>query len=199
MLCNPHPAHPLFNLTTIPIILTNRLVTIWGNVMNLLFRREQTGVSGRVKFRLWAKTELDEDEEHIVRRYRFDEARLIQELQPNLMRTAALIGLGVAAVVFLLAMRFWFGGFLALAAGAAAGYFFYDRKRESLFVRDLIHGRYFVCDSVVDLAKKEARVSSIAAVLRQVMETAKHWDGTETVPIEALSKEEAKYLVVRSL
>lgn len=168
--------------------------------MNLLFKRNQTdGGIGKVKFKLWAKSEFDENEEHIVKRYRFDAARLIDVDQPLLMRNAIIIGLIAAAVVFLVASRFWFGGALAIAAGIAAGYFFYDRNRETVLVRDLMHGRYFTCDSVVDLARKEAWLSSVAAVLRQVMETAKHWDGTETIPIEALSKEEAKYVAIKGL
>ena len=40
--------------------------------MNLLFKRAQTDdATGKVKvkFKLWAQTELDEDEQHIVKRY----------------------------------------------------------------------------------------------------------------------------------
>lgn len=168
--------------------------------MNLLLKRNQTdGAIGKVKFTLWAKTELDEDEEHIVRRYRFDNAKVIDVLQPNLPRNAVLIGLGAAALAFVILFRVPFNNILAVAIGIGAGWFFYDRKRESLFVRDLIHGRYFTCDSVVDLARKEAWLAAVIAVLRQVMETAKHWDGTETIPIEALSKEEAKYIAIKGL
>jgi hypothetical protein len=167
--------------------------------MNLLFKREQTGASGKVKFRLWAQTELDEEERHIVQRYRFDSAKVIDVLQPALLRNAVLLGLAAAAVAFVILGRLPFSWLLALGTGAAAGYFYYDRKRESLFVRDLIHGRHFVCDSVIDLARKEAWLASVVAVLRQVMETAKHWDGTETIPIGALSKEEAKYIAIKGL
>ena len=131
--------------------------------------------------------------EHIVKRYRFDAARLIDVDQPLLMRNAIIIGLIAAAVVFLVASRFWFGGALAIAAGIAAGYFFYDRNRETVLVRDLMHGRYFTCDSVVDLARKEAWLSSVAAVLRQVMETAKHW----MVPRPFRSKRSARKRQVR--
>jgi hypothetical protein len=88
---------------------------------------------------------------------------------------------------------------LGLAGGAGAAYFYYDRNRESVFVRDLIHGRHFACDSIVDLARKEAWLASVVSVLRQIMESAKHWDGTETIPIEALSKEEAKYIALKGL
>ena len=31
-----------------------------------------------------------------------------------------------------------------------------NEKRETIFVKDMLHGRNFTCDSVVELAKKEA-------------------------------------------
>lgn len=168
--------------------------------MNLLFKRAQTDdATGKVKFKLWAQTELDEDEQHIVKRYRFDGAKVIDVFQPNLLRSAVLVAFSVSVVVYFLLSRFWFGMPVGVIAGIAAGYFFYDRKRESVLVRDLIHGRNFACDSVVDLARKEAWLTSVVAVLRQVMESAKHWDGTETIPIAALSKEEAKYIAIKGL
>ena len=57
--------------------------------MELLFKREQTsGTTGSVKFKLWGKVELDEDETTIVSRYRFDNAILIAAIQPTLVRTS---------------------------------------------------------------------------------------------------------------
>jgi hypothetical protein len=170
--------------------------------MKLLFKRAQTdGVSGKVTFKLWAQTELDDDEKHMVQRYKFDSAKLIDVFQPDLMRFSIGVGLAAAIVLYLL---LWSMGFpmvtlLSLAGGAGAAYFYYDRNRESVFVRDLIHGRHFACDSIVDLARKEAWLTTVVSVLRQIMESAKLWDGTETIPIEALSKEEAKYITLKGL
>ena len=168
--------------------------------MNLLFKRAQTdGATGKVKFRLWAAAELDDDEQRIVKRYRFDDAVLIQVDVPNLLRNAAIVALATGLVVMLLLLQMSLGMLIAAAAGLAAGYFYYDRKRESVLVRDLINGRHFACSSVVELARKEAWVKDAVAVFRQVMETAKHWDGTETIPIVALSKEDAKYIALKAL
>jgi hypothetical protein len=175
----------------------------WGRlVMKLLYKRAQTdGVSGKVTFKVWAQTELDEDEKHIVQRYKFDSAKLIDVFQPNLLRMA--IGVGLAAAVGLYLLLWMMGipmtTLLSVAGGAGAGYFYYDRNRESVFVRDLIHGRNFACDSIVDLARKEAWLTTVVSVLRQIMESAKLWDGTETISIEALSKEEAKYITLKGL
>ncbi len=170
--------------------------------MNLLFKRGQTsGVSRKVTFNLWVQTELDDDEKHIVQRYKFDSAKLIDVFQPNLMRIS--IGIGLAAFVAVMILLWKSSDTLAmilgLGAGIAAGYFYYDRHRESVMVRDLIHGRSFTCDSVVDLARKEAWLGTVVSILRQVMETAKHWDGTETVKIEALTKAEAKFIALKGI
>lgn len=170
--------------------------------MELLFKRAQTaGTVGRVKFRLFAKVELDEGERAVIRRYQFDEAVLIEAFQPGLIRAGALIGVAVfIAVAALLSTAIpltWailFGAF----AGAGSGWCYVNEKRETIFVRDLIHGRHFSCGSVIDLAKKEAWLSGLVYFLRQVMESAKHWDGAESVPVEALPKDEARLLIMRS-
>jgi hypothetical protein len=170
--------------------------------MNLLYKRGQTdSISGKVTFTLWAQTELDDDEQHIVKRYKFDKAKLVDVFQPLLFRTAVSIGFIVSFALYALlwSMDSSLNAPISLVLGAGAAYFFYDRKRESVYVRDLIHGRNFACDSIVDLARKEAWVGTAVAILRQVMETAKHWDGTETVKIEPLTKAEAKFIALRGL
>lgn len=171
--------------------------------MKLLLKRSQTsGQVAKVRFKLWGKVELDEDEQEIVRRYNFDNAVLIDAVQPTLVRSAVLIAAGVAAVLFalLIAMMGGTGAFIvALVGGGGAGYFYFHQKRETILVKDLIHGRYFACDSVIELARKEAWLGVVTSFLRQVMESAKHWDGTETLDVEALPKDEAKLVMIRGL
>lgn len=169
--------------------------------MKLLLRRNQARSRfGLPIFKLWAKLEFEADEAELIKRYKFADARLVRADQPNLIRNTALVG--VAGLLFgwyLFNGLGGFGNFLALIAGGGGAWFFYDRTRETVYVNDLIHGRYFDCNSVIELARKEAWLGIINGYLRQVMETAKFWDGTETVPIEALSKEEAKLVVIRGL
>ncbi|MEQ8964884.1 MAG: hypothetical protein RID91_03595 [Azospirillaceae bacterium] len=171
--------------------------------MKLLFKREQTtGRVGRVQFRLWGKVELTEEEQEIVKRYRFDQAILIEALQPALIRNSLIIGLIVAVVasaLFIGAAGSGPGIALGLLAGGGTGYWWFNEKRETIYVRDLIHGRHFRCTSVIELARKEAWLSTVTAFLRQVMESAKHWDGTETNEIEALPKAEAKLVMLKGL
>jgi hypothetical protein len=169
--------------------------------MELLLRRGQTGRTRHVKFRLWAKTLLDETEQQIMYRYRIDEARIVEPSQPDLLRNAVIIGVVVALVaasIIMNVMRVQWMGVLGAPVGAFAGFLFYDRYREHLLMRDLLHGRYFTCKSIVDLARKEAWVEDAVGILRQVMETAKFWDDVEVVPVEVLSKEAAKFVARRS-
>lgn len=171
--------------------------------MQLLFKRNQTkSNTGRAKFTLWSKVELDEGETAVIRRYGLDHAVLVEAIQPGLLRMAILVGLVafvVGGMVIVSMIGMLLGFWLAVGAGIAAGYFYYDKQRETVYVRDLMHGRYFSCRSVIELARKEAWLGTIVAYLRQVMESAKHWDGTEAVPIPVLSKDDAKELIVRGL
>lgn len=168
--------------------------------MEILFKREQTvGNLKRVNFKLWGQIELDEDEREIVKRYRFDDAVLIEAIQPKLLRNSVLLSL----VVFIPTLTFMgpmgtVGIPLAFLAASGAGYWYFNDKRETIFVKDLLHGRHFSCDSVIELARKEAWLVNIVSYLRQVMESAKQWDGTERHFVEALPKEEARQVILRS-
>ena len=186
--------------------------------MNLLFRRSQsndpTGLTDtpsmpsipfgftKPRFRLWAKVELEPDEQAIVDHYHFDKAILIDTLQPDLLRIAAYLALGVfltSSLIFYTMFNASLAFLLGMMAAGAAAYFYYDKKRESVFVKDLLHGRYFSCRSVIELARKEAWLETVTAFLRQVMESAKNWDGTETIKIEAMEKNAAKQFILKGL
>lgn len=181
--------------------------------MDLLFKRSQSGDADTVKsplpfslgapsFKLWAKIELTSEEQSIVSHYRFEKALLIDAIQPGLLKSAALAGFG--AFVLSLALTssiFPFGGamWLSIIIGCGAGYIYFDKKRESVWVRDLIAGRYFACSSIIELARKEAWLEAIVGYLRQVMKSAETWDGVETIPIKPMDKEAAKRFMVQGL
>ncbi|MEM9762184.1 MAG: hypothetical protein AAF968_06705 [Pseudomonadota bacterium] len=170
--------------------------------MELLFKREQTSFGGRVKFKLWTKIELTEAEQEIIRRYRFSQAVVVDIFQPRLLTWSLIIGAIVGLIAFAI-VGIVVGGeaVILIAAGAAiaAGYWYFHSKRETIYVRDLMHGRYFSCPSVIDLARKEAWLETVVSFLRQVMESAKHWDGTESMTIEPLPKAEAKHVMIQGL
>ncbi len=171
--------------------------------MELLFKREQTtGKLARVNFKLWGKLEISEGEQALINRYRFDEAILIGADDRLLLQGAIKLG-GIVFVIATLLFSYLLssvglGFFLGLAAGIGAGYWLMNEKRETIFVKDMLHGRNFTCDSVIELAKKEAWLEGACAMFRQVMESAKHWDGVEKHTIDPLPKEQARELILRA-
>jgi hypothetical protein len=170
--------------------------------MELLFKREQTpGQLSRVHFMLWGKLEVSEDEQALISRYRFDESALIGADDRALLTVALKVG-GVVFVIAAVLLTYMMNGTIGFLGGAGAGigagYWLMNEKRETIFVRDMLHGRNFKCDSVVELAKKEAWLEGACAVFRQVMESAKHWDGVERHTIDPLPKEQAKELILRA-
>lgn len=172
--------------------------------MDLLFKREQTSstVSSRVTFKLWGKLEVSEDEQALIGRYCLDEAVLIVQDDTHVWQGAIKRGFIVLVVAAVL-----IGNFSSLSnalyasplLALAAGYSYFNEERGTIFVKDLLLGRNFSCRSVVELAKKEAWLQGASEVLRQVMESAKHWDGVERHTIEPLAKEQARELIVRAL
>lgn len=151
-----------------------------------------------MQFKLWAKLELDEPEQALVSRYKFDQSILIADAEPQLIRKAAFLGFIGCIIAYLIVGTILPTGValaIAVVAWAGTGYWYYNEKREKLFVKDLLHGRNFTCDGIIALTQKEAWLNSMSIVLRQVIETAKHWGGTETSDIPVLNREEAKQLV----
>ena len=171
--------------------------------MELLFRREQTpGKLTRVAFKLWAKIEPDDDERTIVNRYKLDNAILIEAIQEGLLRKTIILSVIVFVVVFSVLnayvnLRIGFLGALVFAGGF--GFWYINENRETIFVKDLLHGRDFKCDSVVELARKEAWLGVVVDFLQQVMESAKHWDGTERHTVEPLPKDEARQVIIKGI
>jgi hypothetical protein len=171
--------------------------------MELLFKRDQgKGKLGRINFTLWGKVELTEDEQAMVSRYQFDQAVMIEVMQPTLLKTTAILALAVFLLAYVLFSGIWNSN-AGLALGVvAAGIFsswYLNEKRETIYVKDLLHGRHFKCSSVVELARKEAWLTTVVSFLRQVMESAKHWDGTETISIDPLPKDEARQVIIKGI
>ena len=173
--------------------------------MELLFKREQTGEGFRgVRFKLWAKLELDEEELRMIDHYRLDNAILIEGDESDLIRRSIMIGIvAMVAALFTLGIGFTalgstsLGAIVTILAGGAAGFWWFNEKRETIMVNDLLQGRHFKCKSVIELAKKEAWVEGTVATFRQVMEGSKHWDSTEHKGVPVLPPDEAREMLAR--
>lgn len=178
--------------------------------MDLLLQRAQnlSATTGRTDFKLHAQVDFDEEENALTKKYNLDKTVLIAVDQPGLFRNSIIvIFLCFVVLTPIIAWNLfreialgWTGVYaISLALSIAVGFFYYHQKRETIYLRDLIHGRYFKCPSIIELAKKEAWLDGTVSMLRQVMETAKHWDGTERREILPLPPEDAKRAVIRSI
>ncbi len=174
--------------------------------MNLLLNRDQVQaalfslvplrIGSGVTFSLHATLELDAEEDALLKKYKLTNAPLvvsdpIEDIKQSL-RPAMILGFVAFVVIWLITSFGTAIGFGILTTLVMTGVYF-KTLREQINVNDLlVNGRKFRCDSIVELVRKEAYLENICAYLRQVLESAKHWDDREVVSIRPLSKEDAK-------
>lgn len=176
--------------------------------MDMLFKRTQSRTpNNKVSFQLWAKTDVTEEESELIGKYSMHDAVLIHVLEPHLMRRAVLVAFLVSIFTWLVLVSWllralglylpWTLSLLvALVIGGLIGLMYHNHNRETIMVKDLLFGRYFKCKSVIELARKEAYLQNVASYFRQVIESAKHWGGQQSIPIEPLSPEDAKRAIL---
>jgi hypothetical protein len=154
-----------------------------------------------VIFHLRAELELDDEEEALMTKYRFTTAPLvlsdpIQDMK-DAFRPALVLGV-VTVLTLALFMGIWTAFPIALLVTLVMTVVYFRSLREQIIVKDLLHGgRLFYCDSIVALVKKEAYLEAVCQYLRQVLESAKHWDEREIVPILPLPKDQAILAVLK--
>ncbi len=179
--------------------------------MHLLLTRDQKSAAifsliplrlgSGVTFTLQAALELDAEEQALITKYNFTKAALVvSDPIVDLIRSfrpALLLGLITFFVVWLVWSFSMALGLGVLVVLVMTGVYF-KTLREQIIVSELLAGgRTFRCDSIVELIQKEAYLRHICAYLRQVLESAKHWHDREVVPIEPLSKDDAKQAVLK--
>ena len=168
----------------------------------LLKRAQHPGFFGRINFKLWAMLEVDDDERALIERYDIDQSMVIRGYDEGLWKRGALVGVFGALLAFFIVNYFLYdrtmAGVAALLAWIGTAYWWVNEKRETIYLKDLLHGRSFKCISIIDLAKKEARLDDMCQALRQVVESAKHWDGVEHRDVIVLPPEEAKDFIVKA-
>lgn len=169
--------------------------------MKVLMRHQQTrGLFRSVRFKLWGKIELEGDELKIIKRYDFDEAALIIHHIDGLLKWSLIAGLLTLPVTFL-TWSYYFGRSIGIpmsvVTSAFIAWFVYDRFRETVYVKDLLHGRNFRCKSIIDISVKEEQLRQMLAYLRAVMESAKNWGGTQTTDVPPLDPETSKRIMLK--
>lgn len=180
--------------------------------MNLLLGRDQKSaalfsliplrIGSGVVFHLHAELELDPEEDALIKKYRFASAPLvlsdpIEDIK-QAFRPALLLGF-LGFIVFWFVVSFWTAMPLAVLTTFVMTVVYFKTLREQILVKDLLDGgRIFRCDSIVDLIEKEAFIEGICEYLRQVIESAKHWQDREAIVIRPLDKREAKLAVLKA-
>ena len=169
--------------------------------MKIIFKRTQyrSWLLRRVRFRLWCELELEQTEKEAIRHYDLAPAILASIEVPNLMRYALVAAAVTAPVSFFLFAYFFgrvTGGFLACGSALAAGWFVYDYFRETIYVKDLVHGRDFRCGTVSWLAWQEDELKKLVAILKRVIETSKYWDGGDVIEVPPYDEDFARDVIV---
>ncbi len=180
--------------------------------MNLLLKRSQNAsawfslvplrIGKGVIFQLHAELELDTEEFALLHQYRFADTHLVvsdpmDDLR-RAFRPALFLGLLGFVVVWIVAnvMTAIPAAFLVTLVMTVV---YFRTLREQIKVSDLTEGgRTFYCDSIIALIHKEAYLEFISGYLRQVLESAKHWDDREAIAIPPLDKAAAKEAVLKT-
>lgn len=180
--------------------------------MNLLLKRDQTTYSGfslipfrigkGVMFSLSAEIELEDEELKLIEKYKFNNAPIEKStFLLDLKRAfphAAIIGF-ISLILFLVILDLADAIPLALVVTLIMTIIYFITDRRQILIADLMNGgRKFRCDSVVDLAKQERHLEDVAFYVRQLIETSKHWDEKEIIPIHPMDKSAAKEAIVQS-
>lgn len=165
--------------------------------MKILFRRAQarTLILKRVCFGLWCELELTEEEKGVIKHYGFDQAILYFQPWTHLIRPALAWGAFTAFISFFLFGFFLgraIGGTLAIVVFAFTVWFYIDRWREIIWVKDVIHGRDFRCYDVTGLVLKERKLEELCGYFRDMMENAKNWDGNQIYEVPPFDAEMAR-------
>jgi hypothetical protein len=153
----------------------------------LLSRKQSPHWTGGVQFSLWARFELTEEEDALIKKYQVRNAIVSLGNTRRDMRIAALCALPIPLIVYLIFGGIYGGAgvlFLALLSYAVTAYAIYNQIREQIKISDIIEGRDFACRSVLMLLEKEEMLLDMAVRFRRFLEYMKTWGGREAVPIE---------------
>jgi hypothetical protein len=134
-------------------------------------------------FDLWAKFELNLEEETLIAKYQVRKHILVEG--KSLQRwKAAIFGIIIAGVIAAIVHNFFGVQLITLSVFVLGAYFLYHQFREEVRVSDILDGRHFACRSVVKLMLKEQEVAEMAHAFRHLLEAMKNWGGREIIELE---------------
>jgi hypothetical protein len=155
--------------------------------MQLLFKRSlQTGV--RLKFVLWAKFDITEDEMRLINKYKAADAYITIEQSRRDLYRAIIFSFFIATLLASLIMGvtnmgMLGGGFYFCGIFVAATWIIYEQLREAIKISDLLTGRNFKSRSLALLVRRERRMVGYAVAFTQLLAAMRTWEGTEVIQI----------------
>ena len=154
-------------------------------------------------FNLNVEIEYDDEERQLANKYRINHMAFNTDDPVEEVKKAFKTALIPSFLVFVVAFIFtWV--MTAISVGLIVlivmTIIYFKTMREQVVIGQLLEGgRTFRCDSIVELIHKEAWLQHMSQCLRQVLESAKHWDDREIKEIEPLTQEDAKRFVLKNL
>jgi hypothetical protein len=157
--------------------------------MQILFKRGQRETPlGHIKFDLWAKYEVSEEEAALLRRYH-EGAVLSEGNMRRDLRRAVLYAILIDLVLVGIIVKFgnaspptWVMLFIGLLG--LGTFTIYQTIRETIYVSDILHGRTFACRNICLLIAKENTLLEMGHTFRHFLETMKTWGGVDIIEVE---------------
>ncbi len=137
-----------------------------------LRRNQQSGITGKVSFKLFFIVDLDSDEAAALKKYKFGK-QIVYETPKG---AAALEGLKTASSV---------GGIgRGIAATIAAKAF-----DHILSVNDMIDGKEIICKDIDEMIAAEEQIKDACQTLSRILYMCQHFEGEEIIDIQPFAAE----------
>jgi hypothetical protein len=152
--------------------------------MQLLIQRGQRKIPilPRPIFDLWAKFEVNLEEEALIDKYHVRKHILV-EGKPLQRWFAAILGIILAGVIAAIVHNYIGIQLITLFVFVGGAFLLYQQFREEVRVNDILDGRHFACRSVVKLMAQEEEVTEMANAFRHLLEAMKNWGGREIIEL----------------
>jgi hypothetical protein len=151
--------------------------------MQLLIQRGQRKILILPVFDLWAKFELNPEEEALIDKYHVRQHILV-EGKPMQRWRAAILGILIAGLPAAITQHLFGIPWISFLVWGSGAFLLYHQFREEIRVSDILDGRHFACRSVVRLMLMEKEVAEMAHAFRHLLESMKNWGGREIIELE---------------
>jgi len=156
--------------------------------MQVLIRRRIAQHMNRVRFVLWVKFDVSEEEQALIKRYSVSSGYITIEATRRDFVRALVIGFIAAAVFTGLAisstgMTGQLGILVFVVAFGLSTWGVYEQIRLAIRISDMLGGREFKHKSLTLLARRERQMVGYGVVFRRFLEKLKEWEGTEVITL----------------